>query len=81
LFKRLKLAGKIVGLYIVDELKNGKIYLGTKQIGTYSKEHEGMINIKENTIENGILGQIKDIIQSDDMNKKEISLRTGLLSS
>ena len=75
LLKRLKLAGKIVGLYIVDELKNGKIYLGTKQIGTYSKEHEGMINIKENTIENGILGQIKDIIQSDDMNKKEISLR------
>ena len=76
LMERLKIKGNIVGLYLVDEGDIGKYYLGDKEIGTYlKKKRENNILIKENTIENEIASQIKDVVQSIDLNKKEISLR------
>lgn len=76
LIERLKIKGRIVGLYLVDEGDIGKYYLDTKEIGTYVKKlRENNILIKQNTIDNEIVKQIKDIVQSIDLNKKEISLR------
>lgn len=76
LMERLKLKGRVVGLYLVDEGDIGKYYLDTKEIGTYLKKlRENNILIKENTIENELAKQIKDVVQSIDLNKKEISLR------
>ncbi len=76
LMERLKINGKIVGLYLVDEGEIGKYYLDTTEIGTYVKKQKGNnIIFKEKTIENELAKQIKDIVQSIDLNKKEISLR------
>lgn len=76
LMERLKINGKVVGLYLVDEGDIAKYYLGTKEIGTYIKKiRENNILFKENTIENELAKQIKDVVQSIDLNKKEISLR------
>lgn len=75
LMERLKINGKVVGLYLVDEGDIAKYYLGTKEIGTYVKKiRENNILFKENTIENELAKQIKDVVQSIDLNKKEISL-------
>ncbi len=76
LMERLKINGKIVGLYLVDEGEISKYYLDTTEIGTYVKKIKGNnILFKENTIENELAKQIKDVVQSIDLNKKEISLR------
>lgn len=76
LIERLKIKGKVVGLYLVDEGEIGKYYLDTTEIGTYTKKMKANnILFKENTIENELAKQIKDIVQSIDLNKKEISLR------
>ena len=75
LMERLKINGKIMGLYLVDEGAIGKYYLGTKEIGVYYKRlHENNILFKENTIENQIAGQIRDVVMSIELTKKEISL-------
>lgn len=75
LLERLKINGKIIGLYLVDEGDIAKYYLGTKEIGTYIKRlHENNILFKENTIENALAGQIRDVVMSIDLRKKEISL-------
>lgn len=75
LMERLKIKGKVVGLYLVDEGDIGKYYLDTTEIGTYVKKmKENNILFKENTIENELAKQIKDVVQSIDLNKKEISL-------
>lgn len=75
LMERLKLKGKVVGLYLVDEGDIGKYYLDTQEIGTYLKKmRQNNIIFKENTIENQLASQIKDVVQSIDLNKKEISL-------
>lgn len=76
LIERLKIKEKVVGLYFVEEEDIAKYYLGTTEIGTYiKKRRENHILFKENTIENELAKQIKDIVQSIDLNKKEISLR------
>ena len=76
LMERLKINGKIVGLYLVDEGEIGKYYLDTTEIGTYVKKQKGNnIIFKEKTIEDELAKQIKDVVQSIDLNKKEISLR------
>lgn len=75
LVERLKIQGKMVGLYLVDEGDIAKYYLGTKEIGTYLKKmHENNIIFKENTIENRLANQIRDVVKSIDLQKKEISL-------
>lgn len=76
LMERLKINKKIVGLYLVDEGDIGKYYLDTQEIGTYTRKIKANnILLKENTIENELAKQIKDVVQSIDLNKKEISLR------
>jgi len=76
LMERLKLKGKVVGLYLVDEGDIGKYYLDTAEIGIYYKKmRSNNILFKENTIENELAKQIKDVVQSIDLTKKEISLR------
>lgn len=76
LLERLKLKGKVVGLYLVDEEEIGKYYLDTVEIGTYVKKlRENNILFKENTVENLLAKQIKDTVQSIDLTKKQISLR------
>ncbi len=76
LVERLRIGSKIEGLYLVDEGETGKYYLGTEEIGTFIKKlKENPIIFKENSIENELAKQIKDIVQSIDLNKKEISLR------
>lgn len=76
LMERLKIKGKVVGLYLVDQGDIGKYYLDTVEIGTYVKKlRENNILFKENTIENQLAKQIKDVVQSIDLNKKEISLK------
>lgn len=76
LIERLKIKGKVVGLYLVDEGDIAKYYLDTTEIGIYTKKiRENNIRFKENTIENELTKQIKDVVQSIDLNKKEISLR------
>lgn len=44
LMERLKIKGKVMGLYMVDLGEEGKYYLGTAEIGTYIKK------IRENNI-------------------------------
>lgn len=76
LLERLKIKGKVVGLYLVDEEDIGKYYLDTEEIGTYVKKQKGnSILFKENKIENELKKQIKDVVQSANLNKKQISLR------
>lgn len=76
LMERLKINGKIQGLYLVDEGEIGKYYLDTTEIGIYNKKIiENNILFKEKTIEDELKKQIKDVVQSIDLNKKEISLR------
>lgn len=76
LMERLKIKDKVVGLYLVDEGDIGKYYLDAVEIGTYIKKiKENNILFKENTIENILAKQIKDVVQSIDLNKKEISLK------
>ena len=76
LMERLKIKGKVVGLYFVDLGEVGEYYLGTTHIGSYYKKlKETPILFKENTIENQLAKQIKDVVQSIDLTKKEISLR------
>lgn len=76
LMERLKIKGKVVGLYLVDKGDIGIYYLDTKEIGTYVKKMKGNnILFKENTIENKLAKQIKDVVQSIDLTKKELSLR------
>ena len=75
LLERLKIEGKMVGLYLVDEGDIAKYYLGTKEIGTYFKKiPENNILFKENTVENELGNQIRDVVRSIDLQKKEISL-------
>ncbi len=76
LMERLKIKGKVEGLYFVDLGDKGNYYLGTTLIGTYTRKLKGNnILFRENTIENQLESQIKDVIQSIDLTKKEISLR------
>ena len=76
LMERLKIKDKIVGLYMVDENDIGKYYLGTIEIGTYIKKlRDNNIIFKDRKIEDELGKQIKDVVQSIDLNKKEISLR------
>ena len=76
LIERLNINGKVVGLYLVDELEVGKYYLGSIEIGSFVKKiRENNILFKEKKIEDEIGKQIRDVIQSIDLNKKEISLR------
>lgn len=76
LVKRLKINGTVSGLYLVDEGDIAKYYLNTVEIGKYIKKiRENNILFKENTIENSLAKQIKDVVQSIDLTKKEISLR------
>lgn len=76
LIKRLKIKGEVLGLYVVDEGEIEKIYLETIEIAIIVNKIVGNnILFKEDTIENRLLTQIKDVVQSADFNKKEISLR------
>jgi len=75
LMERLKINGKIVGLYLVDEGEIGTYYLGTTEIGTFVKKlRENNILFKEKKIEDELGKQIRDIVQSIDLTKKEVSL-------
>lgn len=75
LVERLKIQGKMIGLYLVDEGNVAKYYFGTKEIGTYLKKMpENNIIFKENTVENQLANQIRDVVRSIDLQKKEISL-------
>lgn len=75
LMERLKYKGKIIGLYLVDEGNIGKYYLDDKEIGIYNKKiRENNILFKEKTIEQELQSQIKDVVRSIDLAKKEISL-------
>lgn len=54
---------------------NGKYYLGTTQIGTFNKKiKENNILFKERKIEEELGKQIRDVVMSIDLMKKEISL-------
>lgn len=76
LMERLKIKGKVVGLYMVDEGEIGKYYLDTVEIGTFSKKiKENNIIFKDRKIEDEIGKQIRDVVLSIDLAKKEISLR------
>ena len=76
LMERLKIKGKVIGLYLVDEEEIGRYYLGTIEIGTFVKKiKENNILFKEKKIEDEIGKQIRDVVQSIDLTKKEISLR------
>ena len=75
LMERLKIKGKVAGLYMVDEGEIGKYYLETKEIGQFNKKiKENNILYKQKTVEEELAKQIKDVVQSIDLNKKEISL-------
>ncbi|MBP3256178.1 MAG: hypothetical protein J6M60_06825 [Clostridia bacterium] len=75
LVERLKIQGKMVGLYLVDEGNVAKYYFGTREIGIYYKKMpENNILFKENSIENELANQIRDVVRSVDLQKKEISL-------
>lgn len=76
LMERLKIKGKVLGLYMVDEGEIGKYYLDTVEIGTFVKKiRQNNILFKEKKVEDEIGKQIRDVIQSIDLTKKEISLR------
>lgn len=75
LMERLKIKGKVLGLYMVDGNEMGKYYLDTIEIGKYVKKlKENNILFKNKTIEDEIGKQIRDVVQSIDLTKKEISL-------
>lgn len=75
LMERLKIKGKVLGLYLVDKGDIGIYYLETIEIGKWVKKlRENNILFKEKKIENEIGKQIKDVVQSIDLTKKEISL-------
>lgn len=75
LMERLKIKGKVVGLYLVDEGENGKYYLDTLEIGTLNKKiMENNILFKERKVEEELGKQIRDVVMSIDLRKKEISL-------
>ncbi len=76
LMERLKINGKVLGLYLVDEGDIGKYYLDTLEIGTFSKKiRQNNILFKERKIEEELGKQIRDVVMSIDLAKKEISLR------
>lgn len=75
LMERLKINGKVLGLYLVDEGEIGKYYLETKEIGTFIKKiKENNILFKDKKVEDELGKQIRDVVQSIDLTKKEISL-------
>lgn len=75
LMERLKINGKVLGLYLVDEGEIGKYYLETKEIGTYIKKlKENNILFKDKRVEDELGKQIRDVVQSIDLTKKEISI-------
>lgn len=76
LMERLKIKGKVFGLYLVDEEEISKYYLDTIEIGTFVKKlKQNNIIFKDKKIEDEIGKQIRDVVQSIDLTKKEISLR------
>ncbi len=75
LMERLKIKGKVLGLYLVDEGDIGVYYLETIEIGKWVKKvRENNILFKDKKIEDELGSQIKDVVQSIDLTKKEISL-------
>lgn len=75
LMERLKIKGKVLGLYMVDKGDIGIYYLETIEIGKWiKKERENNILFKDKKIEDEIGSQIKDVVQSIELTKKEISL-------
>lgn len=76
LLERLTINGKVIGLYLVEDQEDIKRYfLGEEEIGVYTDQpRQGKIIWRENTIENQLKEQIKDVIASIDIIKKEISL-------
>lgn len=75
LIERLKIKGKVLGLYMIDGKEQGKYYLGTVEIGTYVKKlMDNNIIFKNKKIEDEIGKQIRDVIISIDLTKKEISI-------
>lgn len=76
LMERLKIKGKVLGLYMVDIGEEGKYYLGTTEIGTYIKKiKENNIIFKSKKLEDEIGKQIRDVVMSIDLAKKEISIK------
>ena len=76
LMERLNINGKVIGLYMVDEGEIGKYYLDDVEIGIFYKKTIGNnIVFKNKTIEDELGKQIRDVVQSIDLTKKEISLR------
>lgn len=76
LMERLKIKGKVLGLYMVDMGEEGKYYLGTNEIGTYIKKiRENNIIFKSKKLEDEIGKQIRDVVMSIDLSKKEISIK------
>ena len=76
LMERLKIKGKVLGLYMVDMGEEGKYYLGTIEIGTYIKKiKENNIIFKSKKLEDEIGKQIRDVVMSIDLSKKEISIK------
>lgn len=76
LMKRLKINGKIYGLYGIDEGDILKYYLDLNEIGIHiDNEISDRIFFKEKTIEEELKKQIKDVVNSIDIRKKEISLQ------
>lgn len=76
LMERLKIKGKVLGLYMVDIEEEGKYYLGTTEIGTYIKKiKENNIIFKSKKLEDEIGKQIRDVVMSIDLAKKEISIK------
>lgn len=76
LLERLTINGEVIGLYLVEQ-GNRKIYfLGEEEIGVYTDlPREGQIIWKQNSIDNRLKEQIRDVIASIDVIKKEVSLR------
>lgn len=57
------------------KVKNGKYYLDTLEIGTFNKKiRENNILFKERKVEEELGKQIRDVVMSIDLRKKEISL-------
>ena len=76
LMERLKIKGKVFGLYMVDEGEIGKYYLDTIEIGKYIKKvRDNNILFIDKKIEDELGSQIRDVVRSIDLTKKEISLR------
>ena len=76
LLERLNISGKIIGLYLAEQADKKIYYLGEEEIGIYTDlPKQGQIIWKENKIESRLKEQIKDIIASIDVIKKEVSLR------